>query len=135
MTKLHSKLYQFTGTEAYHRLNPLFGKVIATDGVKFLCEEMKCFWLFDIIASHLLITVKTPIEFAYVDVIVQDDRSCTVTIHEERLDPDTLESEDVILAQQELEIADLPPGDLRVYVGVQPIQGQNYYVLMLTSEY
>ena len=44
-------LEQFTGTEHYYKY--LFG-IKLTDGVKYLAEVAKCFWLLDIIASWQL---------------------------------------------------------------------------------
>lgn len=43
-------LSQFTGTEGYHKLT--IGPLLATDGVKYLCENADCFWLMDAIASY-----------------------------------------------------------------------------------
>lgn len=42
-------LAQFTGTEHYYKY--LFGTKL-TDGVKYLAEVAKCFWLLDIICSY-----------------------------------------------------------------------------------
>ncbi len=51
--ELEENLPHFTGTENYHRVQQVGKKpVLATDGVKYLCETAACFWLIDIIASH-----------------------------------------------------------------------------------
>ena len=39
----------FTGTEQYHKLT--MGSLKFTDGMKYLAEEAKAFWLMDIIGS------------------------------------------------------------------------------------
>lgn len=42
---------QFYGTEQYHKFNVLSHLVI-TDGVKYIAEKYKVFWLLDLIASY-----------------------------------------------------------------------------------
>lgn len=48
---LSTELKHFNGTEGWHKLT--FLPVLASDGVKYLAEEGKCFWLVDAIASWL----------------------------------------------------------------------------------
>ncbi len=45
-------LSQFYGSEAFHQWSPLYPHLL-TDGVKFLCDEAKAYWLVDNLASHL----------------------------------------------------------------------------------
>lgn len=40
-------------TTAYHQLG-LSKNIMATDGVRSVCEKAECHWLFDIIVSHLV---------------------------------------------------------------------------------
>ena len=44
-----SELAGFTGTESYHKCWLGF---VFTDGVKFLAEKGRCYWLLDIIGSY-----------------------------------------------------------------------------------
>lgn len=46
---LKKELAGFTGTEAYHRCWLGF---VFTDGVKFLAEKGRCYWLLDVIGSY-----------------------------------------------------------------------------------
>lgn len=46
-----SELDNFTGTENYHRHNPIFRNFVVTDGVMFLAKNADCFWLLDEIAA------------------------------------------------------------------------------------
>jgi hypothetical protein len=46
---LEDELYQFIGTTQYHRST--FGTLNITDGVQYLTEKAKCFWLIDLIES------------------------------------------------------------------------------------
>ena len=45
-----NELDHFTGTENYYRMHH---NTLLTDGVKYLCEECKAFWLMDVIWSYL----------------------------------------------------------------------------------
>ena len=49
MVSLIEELKGFSGTMQYHRVT--LGNLKATDGIAFLCEKAKCFWLMDIIQS------------------------------------------------------------------------------------
>lgn len=51
MEDLELQLAQFTGTENWHRFNPLMRNLLATDGVMYLAQKAECFWLLDIVAS------------------------------------------------------------------------------------
>jgi hypothetical protein len=45
-----AQLSYFTGTEKYYQLSR---RHLLTDGTKYLAEETECFWMMDVIASHL----------------------------------------------------------------------------------
>jgi hypothetical protein len=49
---LAEDLSQFYGSEAFHQWSPDYPHLL-TDGVKFLCDEAKAYWLVDNLASHL----------------------------------------------------------------------------------
>ena len=53
-TELRNGLGQFYGTERYHKIT-LTNRILATDGVAWLCENAECYWLADLIASAQLI--------------------------------------------------------------------------------
>lgn len=48
---LQVDLAHFNGTEDYHVLT-MSKSLLATDGVKYLCEKAGAYWLMDVIASH-----------------------------------------------------------------------------------
>lgn len=50
-TTLESNLAHFTGTENYYAFSPVNRNLVMTDGVKYLAENAKCYWLLDIVAS------------------------------------------------------------------------------------
>jgi len=45
-----SQVGNFTGTEHYYKAS-IFGNIVLTDGVQFLREKLRCYWLIDIIVS------------------------------------------------------------------------------------
>lgn len=49
--ELRAGLAGFHGTSAYHRVT-LSRAFVATDGVRWLCENANCFWLMDLIMSY-----------------------------------------------------------------------------------
>jgi hypothetical protein len=48
--RVTADLAQFTGTEQYHRF--WLGINLLTDGVHYLAEEARCYWLLDAIGSY-----------------------------------------------------------------------------------
>ncbi len=50
--ELESNLAGFTGTESYTRMKYPWANLLLTDGVAYLCENAKCYWLLDVIASY-----------------------------------------------------------------------------------
>lgn len=49
MINVNENYRQFTGTENYYKYN---SGLLLTDGVRQVAEDLKCFWLIDIIASY-----------------------------------------------------------------------------------
>lgn len=49
--QLLSNLSQFIGTERYYRLLPTF---VVTDGLKYLMDEVDCYWLGQLFGLHLV---------------------------------------------------------------------------------
>ena len=123
---LKDALDQFIGTEAYHRLSPLHGDLVATDGVKYLCEAAECFWLLDAIASHQPRARKDPRlrEIQFWTLTVNKDR--TARLHVDR------DTDDCAFAQL-IEYSDFPLESVRIFVA--PGGTANTYVAMLPGEY
>ncbi len=51
LSKIEENLSSFIGTTQYYRYSPIFPNFYLTDGTKYLGEELRAFWLYDIIAS------------------------------------------------------------------------------------
>lgn len=79
--KLQSELKQFTGSEQVF-YNPLFPKFRYTDGIKYLAQEAKCYWLLDYIFSnqHNKALRETP--FQVWKLSVAEDHTATVTVED-----------------------------------------------------
>lgn len=77
-TLTQSALDGFYGTEGYHRLSPLHGGMVCTDGVAFLAEAGEAFWLVDAIASHYAETRRRD-SALFCTLTVRPDRSATLT--------------------------------------------------------
>ena len=59
-TELQTGRRKFAGSETFYRLSIFAPWLIATDGVKFLCDHASAYWLFDTIASHQATCRKDP---------------------------------------------------------------------------
>jgi hypothetical protein len=111
---LEQDLAQFTGTENYYKY--IFGLKL-TDGVKYLAEKGKCFWIMDIIASYQSKLSKNP--FQLWELIVASDKSAIITCRED--------TETKILVKQKIPWTDFEMTNIKIYV----IDG----VVLLPSEY
>lgn len=118
------ELNQFTGTENYFSFNPIFGKHVITDGVKYLAEKAQCYWLLDAIASyHGTIIKKLPnsISFQVWRLVVNKSKGKLQLVENEK-----------VLIEQKIKYTDFPMDKIVLYVAQS---GANQFVIMLPSEY
>lgn len=73
-------LMQFTGTERYYR-HQLSGYNY-TDGVQYLAEKGKAYWLIDEIMLLMRFNKKLPHDFAVWKLIVADDKTAKLVCEE-----------------------------------------------------
>ena len=111
---LEAKLFQFIGTEHYYR-HPL--GLLYTDGIKFLAEEAKSYWLIDLIASHQ--PYLREIEFQLWELDVSQNRTALITAREDTNQP--------TLVKQDIGYTDFPLAKITLYCQTN--------VLFLPSEY
>lgn len=114
-----------TGTEKYHRLNPFYKFVLATDGVLNVLEQAKCFWLFDAIGSYYSYMKSTKDYFFVAQLNVENSSALLKITHEDS------EGNDCLVAEQKIEFTDLPDGEYKFFICTQ----DEYYVVMCPSEY
>ena len=117
-TELLCELKQFTGSSQLARLTRT---VLLTEGVRYLAESAKCFWLFDLYASHLQ-TLDGEKDWFTCLKILRINRTATVTIED---------GNEFALATQKIEDTDFP---LQSYTFYGCWAGE-FWVLMLPSEY
>lgn len=110
-------LSQFTGRERYYRISR---RHLLTDGTKYLAELASCFWLMDVIASHLT-EIGTNDWFVIIKTKVKRNRS--VIVYEDGNGNE--------LARQEIPYTDLPADQITLY----GCWDTEHWVIMLPSEY
>lgn len=71
-------LEQFTGTENYYKH---FGGIVYTDGIKYLAEVGKCYWLIDLIVSYQPKLRDIPFQLWAIRVF--DDKTARITCRED----------------------------------------------------
>lgn len=105
-TELRTQMRAFTGTTEYHRH---WSGMRFTDGVKFLAETAKAYWLLDVIASWQPKALRDPWleEFQMWELFVRTDRTASAVC--------SRDSEDVAF-RQEIEFTDFPLDYVKVYV-------------------
>lgn len=109
-----NELEQFTGTENYYK-HWLGFKY--TDGVNYLVENAKCYWLLDVIGSYQ--PKHNSKRFQIWELKVKADKTGEVTMKEDSNTP--------ILVKQKLDRTDFPLNEIKLYL----IDG----VLLLPNEY
>lgn len=111
---LEDELAQFTGTTQYYRN---FTGLLYTDGVHFLAERAKAYWLIDLVGSYQPRLKHMPFQFW--EMKVERDKSALVTMVEDIGKP--------VLVKQEIPYTDFPLTKFSFYVCSN--------VMMLKSEY
>lgn len=113
---LQSELSQFIGTEKLYRIT---SRHVLTDGVKYLAEQAKSFWLMTAIASHL---TRSYDDYFAVARLVVNGSSAVLTLDD---------GNDTVFATQQIEYTDFPLNEIKLYCS---FDGE-FWVIMLTSEY
>jgi len=118
MNELLSELSQFCGTERYHAST--FSTLNLTDGIDFLRNKCRCFWLIDIVESvqHLQ-KIKSNRGFLVWRIRINDDKSWIVDARTDTNQP--------ILYEQKGKYTDFPLKEYEFY--------QVCDVIMLKSEW
>jgi len=116
--ELISELRNFTGTERYYRYGR---KSVLTDGVSYLAERARCYWLIDVFASYIHEVDSKFETFLSLKVHVRQS-SATVIIDD---------GDGRLIAQQKIEFTDLPLDFLNLYA----CWDGYYWILMLPNEY
>jgi len=124
--KLEAELPHFTGTESYTNLRYpwLRKKFLLTDGAKYLAETAKCYWLFDLIASHFANRRVTAEPFqVWVMHIDLEQRKGEIVADD---------GNGKLIASQSIPFTEFPLDEITLYVTNDDFNG---IVVMLPSEY
>ena len=110
-------LGQFTGTERYYSY--LMGLKL-TDGIKYLADKGKCWWILDAVASYQIKHSKVPFQLWKLEVIEnKGKRGAILTMREDSDKPE--------LVKQKIPYTDFPLESIEFYVIDK--------VVLLPSEY
>ena len=99
---LEAELDQFHGTTQYYRN---FTGLLFTDGVKYLADSAKCYWLLDLVGSHQ--PELRNMRFQVWRIKVKHDDSALVTMVEDTGQP--------VKVRQEIPFTDFPLKDFEFY--------------------
>lgn len=116
-------LAQFSGTVNYYRHG--FGRLVLTDGAKYVADEGKAWWLIDAIASHQtkkLLSDPMLQQIQFWKLQVNDDRSAVLICERDTNN---------IALTQDIPFTDFPLKEICFYL----VESDDYQVLMLPSEY
>lgn len=109
--ELQAELSQFTGSETLAH----YGKILVTEGVRFLAKNAQCYWLLDVIASYQPQLKEEHYQFWK----LHKNGNSAVVICERDTDEEIL--------RQDIEFTDFPLDTITLYVVNQTV--------MLPSEY
>jgi hypothetical protein len=112
---LQQELQNFTGTTQYHKST--FDKLLLTDGIQYLREKGKCYWLIDIVESYQRKLKNIPFQLWTLEV--NEDQTAVVICKEDTNTP--------VLVRQKIGYTDFPLDKIEFYC----IDG----VVLLKSEY
>lgn len=109
------------GTENYYKRNPFYNMVY-TDGVKTFCEKCDAQWFVDVVGSHMSEVIKdhkeTEDTFYMVKLFVKENHESLFQITREIYNDQVEQYEEIVVAEQDLEYADLPKCEVKMYLGL-----------------
>ena len=111
--ELTAALAQFTGTTQFFRY--WAGISFFTDGVKYLADEARCYWLLDAIGSYQAELAKNPDErlheLQFWTLTVNPDKSAVLTCIADKGEPPAV--------RQEIEWTDFPLPEIHIWLGFE----------------
>ena len=122
---LKNALAEYSGSQQFFRFSAFARNFVVTEGVKFLADEAQCYWLLDVIVSHLPAVIAADEEFAVV-TLERDAEGSGAVFQIADDDP-----ANVVYARQEIEFTTFPMPSIKLYLQTDT----EHWTLMLTSEY
>lgn len=108
--QLADALCGFTGSEQFYRMYP---NVIITEGVKFLCDQARCYWLLDCIFSYQTIRKVAREPFQVIDLAVDLEKRTGLIL--------VTDGNELDLYHQALEFTDFPMRTIKLYYTDQTV--------------
>ena len=113
----------FWGTESYHKISLM--PYLVTDGIKYILEKGKCFWLFD--EFYVMIhDIKINSSLIVCKLQVNEDLSCKLIIEDGNYNK---------LAEKELSYTNFPAKEQIVWASYSVVNDKNYLIFYLSSEH
>lgn len=136
---IQNRMAMAQGTENYNLISPFCRRVVATDSVIDVFEYASCFWIGDVVVSYYPKLKRCDeTHIFYLTLKVKDDHSCMFKITREKYDYAKDKSVTQTVASQNIPFTDLPIGEYKFYIGVQPTDENFtdcYYVIMNLGDY
>ena len=115
-------LRNFSGSEQVYKFNLLFPNVLMTDGVRWLANKAECYWLLEMIASHIR-AIKD--DYMAVCRLKVQGRTAVFT-----MDNGNAGSDNVFVTQT-IEYTDFPLDEIKLYVKED---ADDKWIILLPSE-
>ncbi len=116
--ELENNLRQFTGTELYYRIGR---RVMLTEGTKYLADRGACYWLFDLIVSHIVQSRIVDHDFVSIKLI-REGQGAVLTLDDGNSN---------LLGCQSIDYTDFPLESISLY----GCRYEESWIIMLPSEY
>lgn len=114
--ELQQNLNQFSGSETFTKLYP---RLTITEGALYLAENAQCWWLMDMIYSHIPKLAKEGFGVAKLTVV---ESTAVFTIDD---------GNDHILATQKIDYTDFPLPEIKLYIA----DNGDAWTILLPQEY
>jgi hypothetical protein len=124
--ELKNNLAHFIGSEAWYKHS---NQLLITEGMKYLADETRCYWLIDLVGSYLPQLVDKDwffvVEFSN-NTEIPDN--FTITMADEN-------GHDSVVIRETILETDLPLDKIKLYLELGSLNGQDKrWILMLPSE-
>ena len=122
---LKNALAEYSGSQQFFRVSAFARNSVVTEGVKFLADEAQCYWLLDMVVSHLPAVIAADETFAVVTLKRNTEGSGAVF----QIVDDV--PANVVYARQEIEFTTFPLPSIKLYLQTDT----EHWTLMLPGEY
>lgn len=117
-SELENQLRNFTGTDLYYRIAR---RVLLTQGAKYLADQGACYWLFDLIISHIIQINFDCEDFVSIQ-LCRTGRGAVVKFDD---------GDGNFLSDQNIEYTDFPLNEVTLYA----CRTNQLWVILLPNEY